>query len=169
MGSTATGESESEDESKGNLIDTQKVKAFSSNTTDANLFGTCSYSCKQSCEIKRNYQMPKTQETLAANPHFKNIKPETEEALIKALLTLKTAEEMRRFLYDICTPKEIVDLSDRWQVARLLDEGKLSYRDIHERTGVSVTTVGRVARFLQQENFQGYRIVLDRIKNSDKK
>jgi uncharacterized protein YerC len=45
-----------------------------------------------------------------------------------------------------------------------LDEGKHSYREIHDLTGVSVTTVGRVARFLQTENFQGYRVVLDRVK-----
>src|ERR1700761_8831448 len=84
--------------------------------------------------------------------------------LIAAFLALKDADECRRFLLDICTPKEIADLSDRWMVARLLDEGKLSYREIHAQTGVSVTTVGRVARFLQQENFQGYRLVLDRSK-----
>jgi TrpR-related protein YerC/YecD len=84
--------------------------------------------------------------------------------LIEAFLALKDADEGRRFLMDICTPKEIADLSDRWLVARILDEGKHSYRDIHEMTGVSVTTVGRVARFLQQENYQGYRALLDRLK-----
>lgn len=84
--------------------------------------------------------------------------------LIEAFLAIKDADECRRFLMDICTPKEIADLSDRWVVARLLDEGKHSYRDIHEITGVSVTTVGRVARFLQQENYQGYRALLDRLK-----
>ncbi len=97
-------------------------------------------------------------------PHFKNIHPVAEAALLDAFMLLKTPDEVRRFLYDVCTPKEIADLADRWRVARLLDEGKLSYRDIHEETGVSVTTVGRVARFLQQESFQGYRMVLDRLK-----
>ncbi len=84
--------------------------------------------------------------------------------LFDALLALENAEECRRFLMDICTPKEIADLADRWMIARLLDEGKLSYREIHAQTGVSITTVGRVARFLQQENYQGYRLLLDRIK-----
>ena len=87
-----------------------------------------------------------------------------EKELFAALVALRDTEECRRFLYDICTPKEIRDLTDRWWVARLLDEGKLSYREIHQLTGVSVTTVGRVARFLEQENFQGYRLVLDRRK-----
>ncbi|MGE3623242.1 MAG: YerC/YecD family TrpR-related protein [Bdellovibrionales bacterium] len=88
-----------------------------------------------------------------------------ERDLGEAFLQLRTVDEARRFLRDICTPKEIVDLADRWWVARLLDEGKHSYRDIHDMTGVSVTTIGRVARFLQQENFQGYRLVLDRTKS----
>jgi TrpR-related protein YerC/YecD len=86
----------------------------------------------------------------------------TEDALIEALLLPKNADEMRRFLRDICTPQEITALADRWWVARLLDENTHSYRDIHDLTGVSITTVGRVARFLQQENFKGYRLILDR-------
>ena len=96
-------------------------------------------------------------------------KAKAEAELIKALLSLKNADECKRFLYDICTPKEITDLSDRWWIARLLDEAKLSYREMHTLTGVSVTTVGRVARFLQHESFQGYRLVLDRIKGERKK
>lgn len=91
-------------------------------------------------------------------------KAKAEKELIEALLSLKNADEMQRFLRDVCTPQEIADLSDRWCVARILDEGRHSYREIHELTGVSVTTIGRVARFLQQENFQGYRLVLDRLK-----
>lgn len=96
----------------------------------------------------------------APSPH----KAKAEKDLIEALLLLKNADEMQRFLRDVCTPQEIADLSDRWQVARILDEGKHSYREIHDLTGVSVTTIGRVARFLQQENFQGYRLILDRLK-----
>jgi len=94
----------------------------------------------------------------------KTINAKAEKDLIEAFLSLENADECRRFLHDICTPKEISDLADRWLVARLLDEGKLSYRDIHAQTGVSVTTVGRVARFLQQENYQGYRVLIDRLK-----
>ena len=96
---------------------------------------------------------------------YKPIKAKAEKDLIEALLSLRTADECRRFLHDVCTPKEIADLADRWWVARLLEEGKHSYRDIHDLTGVSVTTIGRVARFLQQENFQGYRLVIDRMKD----
>ena len=96
-------------------------------------------------------------------PH-KLVKAKAEKELTEALVSLRDADECRRFLRDLCTPKEIADLADRWLVARLLEEGKSSYRDIHQQTGVSVTTIGRVARFLQQENFQGYRLVIDRMK-----
>ena len=94
----------------------------------------------------------------------KLINPKMENDLIDALLSLKNADEYRRFLHDVCTPQEITDLSDRWQVAQLLDNGGLSYREIHAKTKVSITTIGRVARFLQQERYQGYRLVLDRMK-----
>lgn len=83
--------------------------------------------------------------------------------LNEALAELKTADEIGRFLVDLCTPAEIRALTERWQVAQLLDGTDLSYRDISAQTGVSTTTIGRVARFLKDEPHQGYRIVLDRI------
>ena len=85
--------------------------------------------------------------------------------LCKALLMLETAEEARRFLRDLATPGELQALAERWRVARLLDEGEKSYRDISAETGVSTTTVTRVARFLTQEDHQGYRLVLDRMES----
>ena len=48
-----------------------------------------------------------------------------------------------------------------WHVARLLDGASLSYRDIHDATGVSTTTIVRVARFLRQERNRGYRRAID--------
>ena len=96
-----------------------------------------------------------------------DIQPQTRDddditVLCEALLTLKTADEARRFLRDLSTPGELQALAERWRVARLLDEGELSYREISAETGVSTTTVTRVARFLTQEDHQGYRLVLDR-------
>ncbi len=85
------------------------------------------------------------------------------EALCEAFLRLKTKEECHRFLLDLCTPAEITAFAERWKVARLLKENKLSYREIHAVTGVSVTTIGRVARFLTQEPHQGYSLVLQRL------
>lgn len=87
-------------------------------------------------------------------------------ALCEALLSLRTPEEARRFLTDLCTPAEVRALSERWHVARLLDDAKLSYRQIHETTGVSTATVVRVARFLRDEPHKGYRLVLDRMKEA---
>jgi len=88
---------------------------------------------------------------------------EDTEAVAQALLRLKDAEEVKAFLNDLCTPAEMRAFAERFKVARLLDEGQLSYRDIALRTGASTTTVTRVARFLREMPHQGYRLVLDRI------
>jgi TrpR-related protein YerC/YecD len=87
----------------------------------------------------------------------------TRKDLAKALISVKTAEEMERFLVDLCTPAELRALAERWHVAQLLDAGEQSYREINALTGVSTTTIGRVARFLKDEPHQGYRTVLDRM------
>ncbi len=86
--------------------------------------------------------------------------------LARALQSANNAAEMERFLVDLCTPAELRALSERWYVAKLLDKGALSYREINAKTGVSTTTVGRVARFLNEEPHQGYRTILDRQKEA---
>lgn len=88
---------------------------------------------------------------------------DTRKDLAKALASVKTAEEMERFLVDLCTPAELRALAERWHVAQILDAGEQSYREINALTGVSTTTIGRVARFLKDEPHQGYRTVLDRL------
>ncbi|MCL2505908.1 MAG: YerC/YecD family TrpR-related protein [Alphaproteobacteria bacterium] len=85
------------------------------------------------------------------------------DSLYDAFLQLKTREECRRFLLDLCTPAEITAFAERWCAARLLKEGKLSYREIHAATGISVTTITRVARFLSQEPHQGYALILKKL------
>ena len=82
--------------------------------------------------------------------------------LCRALLAPETAEEMSRLLSDLCTPAEIRSLAERWHVAQLLAAGALSYREIHDATGVSTTTIVRVARFLKGEPHGGYRIAIGR-------
>jgi len=72
-----------------------------------------------------------------------------EQSLYEALLSLKNSEEMGAFLSDLCTPAELEVLVDRWRVVPFLLEG-VPYREIHERTAVSITTIGRVARYLNQ-------------------
>jgi TrpR-related protein YerC/YecD len=70
-----------------------------------------------------------------------------ERALFQAVLTLRTPEECRDFFRDLCTPAELQALADRWSVVGLLRDG-VPYREIRQLTGVSVTTIGRVARYL---------------------
>jgi TrpR-related protein YerC/YecD len=84
-----------------------------------------------------------------------------EASLYEAIVSLRDPQECRSFFRDLCTPAELQALIDRWAVVILLREG-LTYREIHDRTGVSVTTVGRVARFLA-EGFGGYRTVAERL------
>lgn len=85
-------------------------------------------------------------------------------ALYDALLSLKTRDEVDAFLADLCTPSELRAFTERWEVARLLDSGGKSYREIAAEAQASPTTVVRVARFLKEMPHQGYRLVLDRIK-----
>lgn len=85
-------------------------------------------------------------------------------ALFDAILALKTREELDAFLHDLCTPAELRAFAERWEVARLLDAGGKSYREIAAEAHASPTTVVRVARFLKEMPHQGYRLVLDRLK-----
>lgn len=87
--------------------------------------------------------------------------------LCDALLTPRSRDEMRLLLRDLCTPSEIRALAERWHVARLLDCSDLSYRDIHEATGVSTTTIVRVGRFLRDEPHQGYRRAIDALETNN--
>lgn len=83
--------------------------------------------------------------------------------LYEALLMLKDKQEAYNFFKDLCTPKEILALTERWRVCQLLNNEDLSYREIHALTGASLTTIGRVSRFLKDETYQGYRTILDRL------
>jgi len=98
----------------------------------------------------------------------RNLTPDQEEVaehnLFTAVAALKTAEECRAFFKDLCTPAELQAMADRWAVVDWLKKG-LPYREIHKLTGVSVTTIGRVARFLANGN-GGYRLVAERVESS---
>jgi TrpR-related protein YerC/YecD len=84
-----------------------------------------------------------------------------ERALCNAILTLETTEEIRAFFRDLCTPAELQAMADRWAVVALLNE-KLPYRAIQGETGVSVTTIGRVARYLRAGH-GGYALAESRL------
>lgn len=87
------------------------------------------------------------------------------DALCDALLTARSRAEVRALLVDLCTPAELEALSDRWHVIPLLLDG-LPYREIHDRTAVSVTTIGRVARCLTH-GAGGYRSAAARLGLAD--
>jgi len=70
-----------------------------------------------------------------------------ERNLCVAIAALVTPEEVRAFLRDLCTPAEIQAMADRWVTVEHLKRG-LPYREIRRLTGVSLATIGRVARFL---------------------
>jgi len=87
-----------------------------------------------------------------------------ERALFNAILALQSVEECRAFFKDLCTPAELQALADRWAVVGLLQQG-LPYREIHRQTGVSVTTIGRVARYLTHGN-GGYALAVQRTREA---
>jgi TrpR-related protein YerC/YecD len=82
------------------------------------------------------------------------------DALYRAVLTLRTVGEARRFFRDLLTKTEIEELADRWKAARMLADG-VPYTQIVEKTGISSTTVARVSRWLKKGT-GGYKIVLRR-------
>ena len=85
----------------------------------------------------------------------------TENELFKAIITIDTIEECKNFFYDLCTPSEIEEFSTRWLIVKLLSKKK-PYRQIALETGVSTTTVGRVARYMKYGH-DGYNTVLNKL------
>ena len=81
--------------------------------------------------------------------------------LFRAILTLRSEDECRLFFDDVCTIKEIQDLSQRLEVASMLSEGK-NYQEISRETGASTATICRVNKCLLYGD-GGYKTVLDRL------
>ena len=87
-----------------------------------------------------------------------------ERNLCVAVAALRTPDEVRAFFRDLCTPAELQAMADRWAVVDYLQRD-LPYREIHRLTGVSVTTIGRVARFLDNGN-GGYEVAAQRLEEA---
>ena len=92
----------------------------------------------------------------------KSIHTEAVDQLFDAVLSLQTKEECYAFFGDLCTINEILSLSQRFEVAKMLREG-YTYLDISEKTGASTATISRVNRSLIYGN-DGYDIAFERIK-----
>ncbi len=86
------------------------------------------------------------------------------KALFEAILSLENIEECAKFFEDVCTIKEIQDLSQRYAVARMLDGGE-KYQSIEAATGASTATISRVNKCLAYGS-GGYRAVLKKSKQS---
>lgn len=91
----------------------------------------------------------------------KKIKTDAVDHLFQAILTLETPEECYAFFEDVCTVNELLSLSQRYEVAKMLREKK-TYLDIAEKTGASTATISRVNRSLNYGS-DGYDMVFARL------
>ncbi|MBP5773511.1 MAG: TrpR YerC/YecD [Eubacterium sp.] len=92
----------------------------------------------------------------------KKIRNKEVDHLFDAILTLKNKEECYTFFEDVCTINELLSISQRFEVALMLRQGR-TYLDISEDTGASTATISRVNRSLNYGN-DGYDMALDRMK-----
>ena len=87
------------------------------------------------------------------------------DALFDAILSLKNRAECYRFFEDVCTIPELKSMAQRFDVARMLDQG-VTYQEISQQLGASTATISRVNRSLSY-GAGGYRLMLYRIKTSE--
>ena len=87
------------------------------------------------------------------------------DTLFEAMLSLNTLEEYHRFFEDICTIKEIQDLSQRLEVAQMLSQG-ICYATICKETGASTATISRIKRCYDYGT-GGYKTVISRLKENN--
>ena len=95
----------------------------------------------------------------------KKIKTPAVEKLFEGILSLKTMDECFDFFEDICTINELLSLSQRFEVARMLREQR-TYLEIAEKTGASTATISRVNRSLNYGN-DGYDMVIRRMEDEE--
>ncbi|QNM06353.1 YerC/YecD family TrpR-related protein [Qiania dongpingensis] len=97
----------------------------------------------------------------------KKLKTEAVDHLFQAILTLKDVNECYTFFEDVCTINELLSLSQRYEVARML-RAKKTYLEIAEKTGASTATISRVNRSLNYGN-DGYDMVFERLDEEERK
>ncbi|MBQ2704410.1 MAG: helix-turn-helix domain-containing protein [Clostridia bacterium] len=95
-----------------------------------------------------------------------NIHSQAVDKLFEAFLNLESVEECYAFFEDICTIKEIQDMSQRLEVAIMLRKG-LNYQDISAQTGVSTATISRVSKCLNYGS-GGYNAAIDKLEKAGK-
>ena len=97
----------------------------------------------------------------------KTVHTEAVKDLFEAILTLENEDECFSFFEDVCTVNELLSLSQRFEVAKMLREQK-TYLDIAEKTGASTATISRVNRSLNYGN-DGYDMVFSRMEDGSDK
>ena len=95
----------------------------------------------------------------------KKLRTEAVDHLFDAILSLENREECYTFFEDVCTINELLSISQRYEVAKLLREGQ-TYLDISNATGASTATISRVNRSLNYGN-DGYDLVLERVNEQE--
>lgn len=93
-----------------------------------------------------------------------NWKTTASEELLAAIVSLETVDEAAAFMRDLCTRKELEEMSNRWEAVKLLDQG-IPYRDISDRTGLSTATITRINQWLQHGT-GGYRSMLSKLEET---
>ena len=96
----------------------------------------------------------------------KKLRTDAVDHLFDAILSLQNREECYTFFEDVCTVNELLSLSQRFEVAKMLRDQK-TYLDIAEKTGASTATIRRVKRSLNYGN-DGCDMVFSRMQNTDK-
>jgi TrpR-related protein YerC/YecD len=88
-------------------------------------------------------------------------KNKTSDELFQAILTLKELDEAQRFFRDLLTESEILEFSNRWKVAQMLNKNT-PYSQIERETGMSTTTIARISKWLN-DGMNGYKLVLNKV------
>ena len=96
---------------------------------------------------------------------MENFKMEMFDELFNAVLKLKTVEDCRKFFEDVCTIKELQDITQRLEVATLLKAGN-NYQEVSKKTGASTATISRVNKCLHYGS-GGYNLVIKDVKEKD--
>ncbi len=97
---------------------------------------------------------------------MQNYNSESMNDLFRSILLLQNEDECRAFFEDLCTIKELQDMAQRLETARLLSEGK-NYQEISREVGISSTTISRVSRCLNYGG-GGYETVISRLGGREK-
>ena len=93
---------------------------------------------------------------------MKNIKDKYTDEMFEGILKLKSVDDCYKFFSDLCTPREIKSMAQRFTVAKMLIEKRV-YSDIVNETGASTATISRVNRSLELGN-EGYDLIFNRSK-----